>query len=194
MLKDGENDVLPPDDSVMRISITPGIGWQKNGFDGILGVSNSLNLSYTAGIGIGCGNIQTINFNGNYEKSIIPGFKISVHSAAAYAWNSDLYTLFRPSATTPILPGSFRASYFAATRTGLEKSLFRWKFGTVSALANYQLINSHSPRLGDIFDHGFGAGSSLYLSRIALPAMSVTFNYNVPQHYFVAGFSLGMSL
>jgi hypothetical protein len=188
-----EDGTSPVADSLLRITITPGIGWQKNGFDGILSLTNSFGLSYTAGLGLGSGNVQTINVNGNYERPIFPGFKLSIHSQAAYAWNPDLYALLRPSTIAPILPGSFRAAHFAGASAGLEKSLFQWKFGTVCVLANYQLIGSSGPHLGDSFDHGFGAGLCLYLSRVALPAMSITYNYNVPKRYFAAGFSIGMS-
>jgi hypothetical protein len=186
-------DFFPPESGVMRISLMPSIGYYKSNYDGYLLVSQSLSLSYQAAFGINCGIVQTIGLRGLFEKSLIPGFKMNFSAAAVHAFNADMFTLVRPSASAPILPSSFGARTFFAASGGLEKSIWKMKYGTVSLAVNYHVLESESPDLGWGFDHGPGAALYFSLSRIAIPGASVTFNYNVAKNHFELGFLGGIS-
>ncbi|MDR2630326.1 MAG: hypothetical protein LBC60_05330 [Spirochaetaceae bacterium] len=188
-----ESGFLPPEKPVMRISLSPGLDYYQSSFDGFLMESQSFSLSYTTALGIGGDTVQSIEFKGLFEKSMLPGFKLIFSFAAGHTFHADRFTLLHPSFVVPILPASYGAKTFFAAQDGIEKYLFRWKYGTLSVKANYQIVESESPGLGWNFDHGPGAAISFFLSRIALPAVSITFNYNIPKQHFVSGFSMGMS-
>ncbi|MDR2865685.1 MAG: hypothetical protein LBV68_08755, partial [Spirochaetaceae bacterium] len=78
-------------------------------------------------------------------------------------------------------------------RVGFEKYIFKWEHGTLSVLANYQVIWTDGPDFGNQFDHGISSTLCFYLARIAIPAVTFGVNYNVRANYFSTSFSVGMS-
>jgi hypothetical protein len=114
-----------------------------------------------------------------------------------YSFRPAVLTAVNPSGLAPILPSDFAVSHYAGVSVGVEKYIYKWKYGTLSALVNYQAAWSGGASSGgrDVwdFDHGVGGGVCFYLSRIAIPAVSVTLNYNIAKSFFSAGFALGMS-
>jgi hypothetical protein len=193
ILVEKKTDFFPPESGVMRISFMPSVGYYKSNYDGYLMVSQSLSLSYQGAFGINCGVVQTIGLRGLFEKSLIPGFKMNFSAAAVHTVNAEMFTLVRPAVAAPILPSSFGARTFFAASGGLEKSIWKMKYGTVSLAVNYQVVESESPDLGWSFDHGLGAALYFSLSRIAIPGASVAFNYNVARNHFELGFLGGIS-
>ncbi|MDR0526711.1 MAG: hypothetical protein LBG79_02670, partial [Spirochaetaceae bacterium] len=76
---------------------------------------------------------------------------------------------------------------------GLEKYLFKFKFGTVSLLAAYQAVYSHSDLLSHQCDHGPVAMLQMYFSRLAMPGMGLGAAYNVDKNVWQYAFNMGMT-
>jgi hypothetical protein len=126
--------------------------------------------------------------------SILPGFKFLSHGGLHY--NPEAPAFFESSASSVrigILPSSFSARNFAGASAGLEKYIWKFSYGTLSVFANYQVVYSRGPLLGDQFDHGVVGGINFYLSRLAIPAVGLGLAYNAAANEFQGSFSIGMS-
>jgi hypothetical protein len=97
------------------------------------------------------------------------------------------------TAQVSILPSGYRARNYAGTSLGLEKYIFKFSSGTLSALLSWQAVWSDGSILKNQADQGIAGGISFYLSRLAIPALAVGGAYNITAHYFQGSFSLGMS-
>jgi hypothetical protein len=75
----------------------------------------------------------------------------------------------------------------------LEKYLLRTSIGTLSLLGSWQVVFSHGSILGDQFDQGPAGALSFYMSRLAIPALSIGAAYNTGAGRFRGSFSLGVS-
>jgi hypothetical protein len=138
--------------------------------------------------------LHTLSARGNYELSIVPGFKAGLRGGIHYAPRS--LPILESSASAvdiTILPNSFSAQNFAGASLGFEKYLYKFSQGTLAFLASYQTVYSYGPILGNQFDHGASASVNFYLSRIAIPALGFGVSYNVAKGEYVGVFSIGMS-
>jgi hypothetical protein len=97
------------------------------------------------------------------------------------------------SARVNILPNAFSAQHYMGFSLGLEKYLFKFFFGTLSLLTSWQMVYSYGPILEAQFDQGVAASMSLYLSKVAIPAMGAGVAYNITHQKFQFSFSMGMS-
>ncbi|MDR2477392.1 MAG: hypothetical protein LBD18_06375 [Treponema sp.] len=131
----------------------------------------------------------------NYEKSLIPGFRLNLNSGLAfYPGVPVLFETDPVSSCTSILPPYFAARHYAGLSLGLEKHIVKFSFGSISLGAAYQGVYSQGSIAGDSFDHGPVGTVSFYLSKIAIPALGVGVAYNVKENFFQGSFTLGISL
>jgi outer membrane protein assembly factor BamA len=195
MLREHENPLEVPDKDAMVFRINPELSLRRSNWDGYFMAEQSVRLSYSYLIGLNdYPSFHSIDLQGNYEISIIPGFKFSSHGGLHY--EPEAPVLFESSASSvriSILPSSFLAQNFAGASAGLEKYIWKFSQGTLSVYGNYQVVYSQGPLLGDQFDHGAAAGVNFYLSRLAIPAVGLGVAYNVAANEFQGSFSIGMS-
>jgi hypothetical protein len=186
----------------MVFHIAPRITWQTSSWDGYLIAKQEASISYNAAIGLNAATHtrQFVSAELTYQRSLVPGFLFEATAAGVYSIYADLYSEIRPAAqgatlpVTPIVSASFQAYHYAGARVGIEKYIYKWKYGTLAFLLNYQILGSFLPELNWRFDHGFGAGVSFYMSRLAIPALQVLHNYNIQRNNFSVAFAVGISL
>jgi outer membrane protein assembly factor BamA len=195
MLREHSHPLNAPGEDAMVLRINPELSLRRSNWDGYLMAVQSAQLSYSYHIGLNdYPSFHSVTLRGNYEVSIVPGFKFLSHVGLHY--DPEAPALFESSASSVgigILPSSFSARSFAGALAGLEKYIWKFSMGTISAFVNYQVVYSHGPLLGDQFDHGVVGGINFYLSRLAIPAVGLGLAYNAAANEFQGSFSVGMS-
>jgi hypothetical protein len=194
MLRKSASSLLAPDTGARAFGVNAGASVRKSNWDGFLLSEENIEANYGFTAGIEGFSFHELNLRGTYQKSLLPGFRVRLHTGLLY--QPDVPALFESSphaAQVDILPGSFSARHYAGASFGLEKYLFKINMGTLSAMAAYQVVFSEGPVLGYCFDHGVAASVGFYLSRLAIPAMGLGLAYNVPAEHLQFSFSLGMS-
>ncbi|MDR2795725.1 MAG: hypothetical protein LBB47_03325 [Spirochaetaceae bacterium] len=193
-LKESESPLREPETGARAFGSSAGLSMRRSRWDGFLLSEDSLSADYGFTAGLEGFSFHELSLRGTYQKSMLPGFRIKLHTGLLY--QPDVPALFESSphaAQVNILPESFKARHYAGASFALEKYLFKMSAGTVSAMAAYQAVFSDGPVLGRRFDHGAAASVVFYLSKLAIPAVGLGFAYNVPAEHFLFAFSLGMS-
>jgi hypothetical protein len=190
---DKSYDKLPPDKDVQGIGVEPSLTLRHDGYDGFLSETQSISFKYSPVFAIQGDTVEHISANILWEKSIVPGFKFIGRAEAVYSPRINMNYAVQPSSIAPILPATFYAYHYAGASAGFEKYIHKWKWGMLSIMMNYQLIESYGPDLGWEFDDGVGAAVNFYINRLALPVISLSFNYNVNKQQFEAGGGIGLS-
>ncbi|MDR2397968.1 MAG: hypothetical protein LBD74_04310 [Spirochaetaceae bacterium] len=177
-----------------HIGIAAELALRKARWDGFLLSEESLSGSYKVMAGLDSPFFQVLRFRGVYEKSLLPGFRVRLHTGALYAPGVTVLSESSPSvAQVAILPQSFSARHYAGASLGLEKYLFKMAWGVLSGGVSYQGVYSYGSILGNQFDHGLAGTLSFYLSKLAIPALGIGIAYNVYADYLQGSFSLGVS-
>ncbi|MDR1318543.1 MAG: hypothetical protein LBJ90_02885 [Treponema sp.] len=195
MIPDTENPVREPDSGAQFIQLGPEFSIRKTGWDGYLLSEESASVKYNLIQDIASPSWHSFSFRGVYEKSLVPGFRVSVRGGGLSRPGAPPLLESGPGdAEVAILPGSFSARHYAGLSLGLEKYLYRFSLGTVSLLGAWQMTYSNGPLLGNRFDYGVMGSLRFYMSRLAIPAVGMGVAYNVPADYFQFSFSIGMTL
>jgi hypothetical protein len=195
MLRDTDKPVNAPEDGVHAISISPGVSIHNDTWDGYFlnGIDASLKYNYT--LVIDNDDVHSASLNASLNQSIVPGFRVTAKSGILFA-TSSASPFFESSpinAAVNILPQTYSAVDFAGISLGLEKYLFKFRFGTVSISAAYQAVYSHGELLHHQFDHGPVAMMQMYFSRVAIPGMGLGAAYNVDKNVWQYAFNVGMA-
>jgi hypothetical protein len=183
-----------PGEGAMLIGFSPGVSLRYSDWDGFLLSQQSLSLEYTYGLAISGSSFHTVEFQGVYEKSLVPGFRLNLNTGAV--WKPGAGPLFEDSpqqVEIDILPQQFSAAHYVGFSAGLEKHLVKFRQGTLTVLASWQAVFSQGPLSGYEFDHGPSGGVRLYLSRLAIPALGAGMAYNMNSGLSQFTFSVGMS-
>jgi hypothetical protein len=180
--------------------LNPRIGFRlsQSDWDAYFLSEKSLSSSFEYSYGFDGPSYYTLSIDGNLEHSLfpvlLPGLKGWLRAALHYSPDAPpLFESGSSSVKIDILPSSFLAKNYIGGSVGLEKSLFRFSIGTLSALASYQLVFSEGPLLDQNIDHGIAGGVRMYLRKLAIPALGFGVSYNFAASYFQMNFSLGMS-
>ncbi|MDR1352935.1 MAG: hypothetical protein LBK05_06600 [Treponema sp.] len=194
MLRETGDPVAMPEQGLLVLGIVPSISLRRIEWDGYFLSEQGVSVNYTCNIVFDAPLFHSVSLGGAFAKSIVPGFRVDIRTGVIYAPQAPALVESSPSAArVDILPSTFSARNYAGISAGLEKHLFKFGFGTLSAAASYQVLWSQGPILGRQFDHGPAGGIRLYLSRIALPAMGLGAAYNVRTGLFQGTFTVGMS-
>jgi hypothetical protein len=195
MLRDTEDPVNAPENGTQGITLSPSIGVRRNTWDGYFLNENQGALKYDYTLVIDGDDVHSVSLNAAFNHSFFPGFRITAKSGAVFstAFASPFFESPPMSAAVNILPTSYQAASIAGVSLGLEKSLFKFKFGVISLLAAYQAVYSHSALLPHQFDHGPVAMLQMYFSRVAIPGMGLGGAYNVDKNTWQYAFNMGMT-
>ncbi|GHU82479.1 hypothetical protein FACS189468_6740 [Spirochaetia bacterium] len=195
MLRDTDSPVNAPEDGVQTISISPGIGIIHNTWDGYFLNEKSASLKYNYTLVVGDDDVHTVSLNAALTHSFIPGFRVTAKSGIIFATpsSSPFFESSPINASVNILPQTYSAVDFSSLSLGLEKYLFKFKFGTVSISAGYQVVYSNGELLHNQFDHGPVAMLQMYLSGIAIPGVGLGGAYNVDKNVWQYAFNVGMT-
>jgi hypothetical protein len=195
-LRSHDDPLAAPAEGMRIIGINPGISAEESDWDGYLLSRRIAALNYTYNWGIDSPSAHVVTFEGAYEKSLIPGLRLNFQTGLRYAYDRDKNAFFEDSpdsAKVAILPRSFSARNYAGVSLGIEQYLYKFEFGTLSALASYQAVYSDGAILGKEYDQGIAGALRFYLSKLAFPALEIGGAYNLPAHEFLFTFSLGLS-
>ncbi|MDR3138234.1 MAG: hypothetical protein LBT95_01015 [Treponema sp.] len=195
LLRDHGAPLNAPESGSRSLAAGPGLELRRSSYDGyfLSQESASLGYAFTGGIG-GSPSFHKIQWQGIYERSLIPGFRLVFRTGGVYAPRAPVLYETGPSAAgLNILPRFFSARQYGGVSLGLEKYLFKISAGTLSILASYQGGYSQGEILGYQFDHGLAGALSFYLSKLAIPALGLGAAYNLPARFFQGSFTMGMS-
>jgi outer membrane protein assembly factor BamA len=193
-LRETEDPLRAPDEDAQGLRMGAGLSLRKTSWDGYLLSEKSVSLGYAWFLGLGSPSFHSLSFDGTLQHSVFPGFRTDLRSGMVYEPEAGpLFESGPSSARVNILPRSFSARHYAGFSLGLEKYLYKFSFGTLSLLAAWQMAYSYGPILEGQFDQGIAASLSLYLSKLAIPALGAGVAYNVTHEKFQFYFSMGMS-
>ncbi|MDR2072185.1 MAG: hypothetical protein LBP60_01955 [Spirochaetaceae bacterium] len=177
----------------MILGFSPGLSVRYSHWDGYLLSEQTASLEYTFNLNLRGSSFHTAEFQGIYEKSLSPGFRLNLRTAMVWTSSSDpLFESNPKKSQVDVLPRTFSARQYWGFSGGFEKYLVKFRFGTVSALGTWQVVYSQGPISDGEFDHGPAGGVRFYLSRLALPAIGAGIAYNMSSGIFQFTFSLGM--
>ena len=193
-LRETDNTFNAPENGATLMGFNPGITLRQSNWDGFFLSQQSISFQYGYNYAFFGSSFHQVEFRGVYEQPLLPGFRLSIRSGGV--WKSTSEPLFEEGpqkAQVNILPRNFSALHYAGMSLGLEKQLYRVRWGALSAQGAWQAVFSHGPVSDSQFDHGPSIGIVFYLSRLALPAMGGNFAYNINSGLFQFGFSIGIS-
>ena len=187
------NNINAPASNAQIIGLSPGISLRLNSWDGFFMSQSGLSFQYAYNHALTGSSFHQAQIRAFYEQSLIPGFRVLLRSSLS--WKSTEDPLFEDGpqrAQVAILPNRFSALHYAGFTAGLEKYIFRMRWGTLSALASWQTVFSYGPIGGSQFDHGPSGGLRFYLSRLAMPAIGAGVAYNMNTQIFQFALNMGM--
>jgi hypothetical protein len=195
MLRETEHPLNESANGTQGISLSPNIGIRHNTWDGFFLNENHASLKYEYTLVVGGDDVHSVSLNAAFNHSIIPGFRFIARSGMVFSplSASPFFESSPMNAAVNILPASYSAASIAGISVGLEKCLFKFKLGTVSLLAAYQAVYSHSGLLPHQFDHEPVAILQMYFSRLAMPGMGLGAAYNVDKDIWQYAFNMGMT-
>jgi outer membrane protein assembly factor BamA len=193
-LRETEDPLRAPEEDAQGLRMGAELSLRKTSWDGYLLSEKSASLGYAWFLGLGSPSFHSLSFDGTLQHSIFPGFRTDLRSSLVYEPEAGaLFESGPGSARVNILPRSFSARHYAGFSLGLEKYLYKFSFGTLSLLAAWQTVYSYGPILEGQFDQGPAASLSLYLSKLAIPALGAGAAYNITHEKFQFYFSMGVS-
>jgi len=193
-----KNDLMinPPESGARFIGFTPRFSFNDSSWDGYFLSVRNISLEYSYNFALLGLSYHQIGYRGNYEKALIPGFRLNIKSAGVL-WKSSSDPLLEEGpvkAQVNILPKNYSALYYFGFYAGLEKYIVKFNWGTLSVQGSWQCVFSGNKINCLYFDHGPSGGMVFYLSRLALPAIGANIAYNMVSELFQFSFSIGMSL
>jgi hypothetical protein len=188
------NPVLDaPEEGNRNIGFSPGISYRSSTWDGYLLSEKSVSLSYGYMRAFEGSSFHEMNMRFVFAVPVVPGFTASLKGGANAKPGAGRILEDSPgSIGIDILPNKFAALHYAGVTTELEKYLFKFRHGVLSASFAWQIVFSSGSLSGDTFDHGPAAGVRFYLSKIAIPALGFTAAYNMTTSLPRFSFSMGM--
>jgi hypothetical protein len=194
ILRDSFYTFNSPNEGLRLFGFGGDLSVRKNNWDGYFLSQEMASLRYSYRTTLEGFSYHSIQFRGTWERSLIPGFRMSLRTGLLYEPEAPVLFESSPSAAqVAILPRAFSAKNYAGLSAGLEKYIFQIPVGTLSISAAYQLVYSHGSILGNSVDHGPVGMLTFYLNRLAIPAVGLGAAYNVKENYLQGSFSLGMS-
>jgi outer membrane protein assembly factor BamA len=183
-----------PEEGNRYIGFSPGIAYRSSIWDGYLLSERSLSVSYGYMPAFVGSSFHELDMDFVFAVPVVPGFVASLKGKANSRPGAGSTLENGPdSVGIDILPKNFSALHYAGAATGLEKYLFKTRYGTLSAFFSWQAVFSSGSLSGETFDHGPTGGLRFYLSKVAIPALGFTAAYNMTTFLSQFSFSMGMS-
>jgi hypothetical protein len=184
-----------PEDDARYLEVGPRLTLRTSKWDGYLLSVKSASLSYTWHGGLPGDSFPRTEGSGVFQHSLVPGFRVNLQGAVLYSPRAPVLFESPPKVSgTGLLPAMYSARSYGGISAGFEKYLFQFKYGTISALAEWQTVLADGPLSGRELGYGPSGGLRLYLSRLALPGLSVTVAYNIKTGLPQFSLNMGVSL
>jgi hypothetical protein len=201
ILQDGGHPVEAPDNGVHGITFSPNINIQwPNVWDGYFLNEKKIAVKYSYTLAIddtdaySLSGIHAGSLTASFNHSFFPGFRAIANSGIVFATPtaSPFFASTEINAAVNILSPKYTAVNVAGLSAGLEKSLFKFKWGVLALSAAYQVVYSDGDLLAHQFDHGAVAMLLLYLNRVALPGVGLGGAYNVTRNAWQYAVNVGV--
>lgn len=129
------------------------------------------------------------------QQPVLPRLRLIATTSGVWGRNNHISEYSgKSSASVTILPSDFLSERMAGGFAGLEYGLLRTSIGLFSVYGAYECAVAQDWTEEYEFCHGPGFGMKLYLSKLAFPALSMGFSYNVTSSFWEYAFSLGFSM
>ncbi len=150
-----------------------------------LSFSNDRNYQYA----------QTYSARVGFQKPILPRLRLLSQISGTIGKNNHISNYSgRGAISSTIISDKFVSQRLFGSSAGLEFAPAKLKFGIISVYSNYEAIYVQDYDGKYKFNQGFNFGSKLYLSKIAIPALSLGLAYNITQKKMYYAFSLGVAM
>ena len=189
------NDMFnSPESGASILGFGPGISLRQSSWDGFFLSQQSIMMEYNYHYAISGTSFHQLGYRGIYEHSLVPGFRLNIRSGGVWKSTSDQLFEEGPSqAQVLILPQNYSAQHYIGLSLGLERYLYRTRWGTFSIQGSWQGVFSHGSISSSEINQGPAGGLNVYLSRLALPAMGINIAYNIYTGLYQFSFNMGMS-
>ncbi|MDR0511898.1 MAG: hypothetical protein LBG93_02190 [Treponema sp.] len=188
--------ILPEEPSSLYMFGAGGeLSLHKNTWDGYFISQRALSVRYVIYTNFSNNFFETVQIRAAWEQPIIPGFRANLRMGLFFAPQAPvLFESLPVAAQIVILPKNFSAQNYASVSASLEKSLFRFRLGTLSVSLGYQLAHSRGTALPDFsFDHGYMGMLSFYITRLRAPVLSMGVSHNVRSDFLQTFISFAIS-
>jgi len=190
-LKENINDFNPPPKGASLVAFSPRISFNKSSWDGFFVSQRGLTLGYSYNLVISGESFHEVEYRLTFEQPLVPGFRLNIRSRGI--WKSTSSALFEEDPQpVHILPKNYSALNYSGLQIGLEKHIYRNRFGILSIQGSWQGVFTYNDAIGVSFDHGPSGGMVFYLSRVALPAIGLNYAYNMVSGLYQFSFTIGM--
>ncbi|MDR3248679.1 MAG: hypothetical protein LBT39_07820 [Treponema sp.] len=195
MIRQSDDWLRRPDADAHGLRMGAELSARKSSWDGYFLSEKGASFGYTYLLGLNSPSFHSLSLDGTLQQSLVPGFRADLRTGLLYSPDAEpLFESGPSSARVQILPRHFSAQHYAGFSLGLEKHIYKFSFGVLSILGAWQGVYSYGPILESQFDQGLSASLSLYLSKLAIPALGAGVVYNITRNHFLFSFSMGMSL
>jgi len=189
------DDGLDVPDAGRVVSGSAGLEYRTSSWNGAFLSETSAAAVAQYAYGIEGDSFYALRFRAVFERPLTTGLRVVSRASAVWAPEAPpVFESDRSAASVAILPKHFSAPSMAGGSLGFEARLAAFKFGTLSGLANYQGAVVADGDGETETAHGPAAGIRLYLAKVAVPAMDLSFAYNVPTGLYQVVFGIGMRM
>ena len=200
-INDDPRTFNPPDSGGIFLGFSTALATRTSSWDGYLLSQRSLSVDYGYNHGIRGPSYHQMGYTAIYDRSLIPGFRLSLRSGGIRRSAANLVSEVDPlfeigpaRSQVSILPGGFTAGNYLGLSAGLEKHIFRIPWGTLSIIAAWQLVYSQGLISGRQFSNGPFGEIRFYMSRIAVPALGFGIAYNMNSGRLQFGLNMSTGL
>lgn len=191
----GDDDFRAVPDPGRTISLSAGLSYRTSSWNGAFLSETSAAASAQYSYGLVGDSFYAFRLRAVFERPATAGIRLV--SRASAVWAPEAPAVFesdRSAASVAILPKHFSAPSLAGGSLGFEARLAAFGFGTLSGLANYQGAVAVDGHGGTVAAHGPAAGIRLYLAKVAIPAMDLSYAYDIPTGLYQVVFGIGMRM
>lgn len=134
---------------------------------------------------------STLRGSLEFQKLLSSRIQLGLGAHTMNDWGGE--DLLSPSVRSPILPATVQADSFYSARAEMQFVIADFRWGYLGLPVAYDLGVVDGISADDEFFHGPSAALNLNLKKLAMPAVSISYGYNVETEEGVFGFSLGFN-
>jgi hypothetical protein len=125
------------------------------------------------------------------QKLFTPRIRLGLGVHTLNYWGGE--DLLSPSVRSSILPATVQADSFYSAQAEMQFVIADFRWGYLGLPIAYEAGTVDGISSNDEFFHGPSAALNLNLKKVAMPALSVRYGYNLETEEGIFGFSLGFS-
>ncbi len=169
------------------------VSYSLNDWNGVFLSTSSFSTFVAAGSSTYGKVFEKAGFSAIIQRPIVKYVRFRVSNCFSLQHDVPFPTLQgRQSVGVTILPNDFGSSKMIGLTGSIEGAVVKTKMLTISIYGTYECVDVENYDRSMDFSHGFNAGTRVYLSKLAFPAVSFGYAYNVTHRTSFFSFSAGM--